>query len=159
MTPPLLVSHLKPLPEGEGPSSHWNDAIGLANGLPVLTYRILMTIASRHSSLAPCTRTHTARPLLAHSTGLLKTVQVSNPNPSGFCNSSILHIEMNLWTITVVWSCLLPREGRDHMSLQIDLNIRARRRHNSQGFLPPFSIPIRPRKLGWDSVPRGLLQG
>ena len=151
-TLPLLAIHRKPLPEGEGPSSHWNDARELANGLEVLIYRIPMIIALRRSPLALYTPTHTARPPQAHSTDFLRSVLALTPKPLGLCNKSILHTEMKLWTRTAFWLCRLPREGLGHMSLQIGLNIPARQCHNSQGFQPRFNIPIRTPKAGSDSV-------
>ena len=91
---PLLATHMKPRPEGEGPSSHGDDFMGFANTLVVPIRPIPMTTSSRHSPLALCTQIHTARPLQAHSTDFLRSAPVLTPEPLDICNKSILHTEM-----------------------------------------------------------------
>ena len=159
MISPLLAIHMKPLPEGEGPSSHSNDAMKLANSLEVLVYRIPMTMASRLSPLVLCIQTHIVRPLQVHFTDILRSVQLLTPKPLGFCNKSIPHTGMKSWTRPAFRLCLLPPEVLGHMSLRIGLNTRTRQCHNCQGFQPHSNIPIRTQRAGSDSVQSGRLQG
>ena len=58
-----LAMHMRPLPEGEGPSSHWKHAMELANSLEVFICRIPMVLASHRSLLALSTKIDTALPL------------------------------------------------------------------------------------------------
>ena len=149
---PLLAIHMEPLPEGEGPSSHSNHAMELANSLEVLIYRIPMTTVSHRSLLAPCMQTHIVRALQTHFTDLLRSAQLLILKPLDLCIKSLPRTGMKSWTTTACRSCLLPPEVLGHMSLQIGLNTRTRERHNCQGFRRHSNIPIRTQRAGLDSL-------
>ena len=147
-----LAIHMRPLPEGEGPSSHWKHAMELANSLEVFICRIPMVLASHRSPLALYTQIHTTPPLQTHSMDFPKSVQASNPKPSVLCNKAILHTEMRFWTRTAFRLCALPQGALGHMRIQIGWNTRARQRHNSQGSQLHSKILTHTRKMGSGTV-------